>query len=115
MKKTLLIILGSALAAGAAIKAEPAFSQPHDVSAGANVSIVRTADLDLSTKAGQRQLERRLITASREVCGEASDSDLKGQNDVRRCREDVLSAARAKADEIVAGTSADSSFIIAAR
>jgi UrcA family protein len=115
MKKTLLIILGSALAAGAAIKAEPAFSQPHDVSAEANVSIVRTADLDLSTKAGQRQLERRLITAAREVCGEAFDSDLKGQNDVRRCREDVLFAARAKADEIVAGTRTHQNFVIAAQ
>lgn len=49
-------------------------------------SIVRTADLDLSSKSGQRTLDRRLSQAIAQVCGMASPSDLVGQNKVRNCR-----------------------------
>jgi UrcA family protein len=114
MKKTLLIIAGSALATGVAIRAAPALSQPADSSHEVNVSVVQTADLDLSTRAGQRLLDRRLATAAGEVCGEASDADLKGQNDVRQCRNEVLAAARAKANAILAGRS-DTTIVIASR
>lgn len=100
MKRTLLIIAGSALVTGLAIRAAPALSET--LAADTNVSIVRTADLDLSTNAGQRRLDQRLVIAAGEVCGEASDSDLKGQNDARQCRKDVLSVARARAHAIVA-------------
>ena len=111
MKKTLLIIASSALATGLLIKGAPALSQTLPVET--NVSIVRTADLDLSTRSGQRQLDRRLISAAGRVCGEASDADLKGKNDVRQCREEVLSTARAKADAIVAARSTDRSIVVA--
>lgn len=115
MKKTLLIILGSALATSAAIKAAPAFSQPTVMPADTNVSIVRTADLDLLTAADQRRLDQRLVIAAGEVCGHASDADLKGQNDVRKCRKDVLSAARARASAIIAGAEGDRAIIVAAQ
>lgn len=49
--------------------------------------IVHTADLDLTSVTGQRSLDRRLVEAVNEACGSASDSDLAGSNDVRRCRE----------------------------
>ena len=49
-------------------------------------SIVRTADLVLASQAGQRALDRRLAIAIADVCGTASDADLVGQNEVRRCR-----------------------------
>ena len=105
MKKTLLIIAGSALVTGVAIRAAPALSQALPVDT--NVSVVRTADLNLASNAGQQALDRRLVIAAGEVCGEASDSDLKGQNDVRQCRNDVLAAARSKARTIVAAKSGD--------
>ena len=112
MKKTLLIIAGSALVTAVAIKATPALAQtpPPDT----NVSIVRTADLDLSTQSGQRQLDRRLLSAANEVCGEASDADLKGQNEARECRKDVLAEARAQAQSIAAATG-DATIVIASR
>ena len=96
MKQALLIILGSALVSGAAIKAAPALAQ--DVA----TSIVRTADLDLASAVGKRTLEQRLSTAARDVCGTASDADLEGKNQVRRCRDEVLARGRAQRDEILA-------------
>jgi UrcA family protein len=115
MKKTLMIILGSALATGVAIKAAPALSQPAAVPAQTNVSIVRTADLDLSTSVGQRRLEQRLAIAAGEVCGKASDSDLKAQNEVRKCRKDVLSAARARSSAMIASAPGEVRIVVAAQ
>jgi UrcA family protein len=111
MKEALKIILGSALVTAALIKGVPALAETPGQT---NVSIVRTADLDLSTRAGQRQLDRRLVIAAGEVCGEASDVDLKGQNDARNCRKEVLAAAREQAESIIAARS-DSTVVVASR
>jgi UrcA family protein len=97
MKKTLGIILTSFLATAAVIKAAPAFAE-H--SPAQNMSIVHTGDLNLSTEAGRRHLDERLVIAAREVCGSASDVDLAGKNQVRQCRADVLAKARTDAEEI---------------
>ena len=105
------IIIASALITTAAIKAAPALAEPvaaQDV----NVSIVRTADLDLSTQAGRKALDHRLVHAAREVCGTASDVDLAGQNKVRACRKNVLTDARAKGDQLA---SRGAAITIAAR
>ena len=93
------IIIASALITTAAIKAVPALAEPV-AAQDLNVSIVRTADLDLSTETGRRALDHRLVNAAREVCGTASDIDLAGQNKVRACRENVLTDARAKSNEL---------------
>ena len=93
------IIIASALITTAAIKAVPALAEPvaaQDI----NVSIVRTVDLDLSTQAGRRALDHRLVHAARDVCGTASDVDLVGQNKVRACRVNALTDARAKGNEL---------------
>lgn len=92
MKQTLKIILASALITVAAIKAapalaEPAFDRPH-------VVVVHTGDLDLGAADGRRLLDVRLARAATEVCGAASSADLAGKNQVRRCRDEVLEAAR---------------------
>lgn len=108
MKQTLRIILASFLATAAVIKAVPALAEPAQPNV--NVSIVRTADLDLSTNAGRHQLEQRLVIASREVCGTASDFDLEGKNEVRACRDKVLTRAHADRDQLLA--SADHSVSI---
>jgi UrcA family protein len=109
MKQALKIILGSALVTAALIKGVPALAETPTHT---NVSVVRTADLDLSSQSGQRQLDRRLVIAAGEVCGDASDVDLKGLNDARRCRAEVLAAARTKAESILAARS-DAAIVIA--
>ena len=93
------IIIASALITTAAIKAVPALAEPV-TGPDVNVSIVRTADLDLSTETGRRALDHRLVNAAREVCGTASDVDLAGKNKVRACRENVLADAREKGNEL---------------
>lgn len=97
MKDTLKIIAISALATAAVIKAVPAYSEPAPVQ---SVSIVRTADLDLSTTGGRAALDHRLVLAAFEVCGTAADVDLSGQNQVRACRLSVLAQARAHGREL---------------
>ena len=97
MKQSLKIILFSALATAAALKAVPALAEPLPAQ---NVSIVHTSDLDLASKAGRGALDHRLITAAFEVCGTASDVDLAGQNKVRACRVDVLAKARAESRQL---------------
>ena len=99
MKETLKIILVSALATAALIKAVPAFAED---AGGTNVSIVRTADLDLSTTAGRRLLDQRIAVAARAVCAGASTSDLKAVNAADDCREDVAAKARAMVENRLA-------------
>jgi UrcA family protein len=108
------IVIASALITAAAIKAVPALAEPsagQDVS----VSVVRTADLDLASSSGQRQLDQRISFAAREVCGAASDSDLEGKNDVRTCRKNVRAIARAKAGALIAGAGNDREIVVAAQ
>jgi UrcA family protein len=111
MKQALKIIIGSALVTAAVIKAVPALAETNPPQ---NVSIVRTADLDLSSDKGRRQLDQRLVVAAREVCGTASDVDLAGQNAARQCRVNVLADARAKSGALVASRGGDRTILIAA-
>ena len=94
MKETLKIILASALATAALIKAVPAFAEP---AAESSVSVVRTADLDLSSAAGKRLLEQRIVIAAKAVCDGASAVDLKARNAADECRDDVIAKARTAA------------------
>ena len=114
MKQTLLIVLGSALITGAAIKAVPALAQEPEQAT--NVSLVRTADLDLRSADGQRKLDHRLVNAAREVCGQASDVDIAGKNEVRRCRNETLASVRSQRDAMFAAAQRGASIaVIAAR
>ena len=97
MNTSLKIAIGSFLAAAAVIKGAPALAEPAQPQ---NVSIVRTADLDLSSETGRRHLEQRLIGAARDVCGTASDVDLEGKNEVRACRSEVLDKARSQGEQL---------------
>lgn len=106
------IILTSALITAAVIKGVPALAEAAPAQ---TISIVRTADLDLSTRDGREALDKRLVTAANDVCGAAADVDLAGRNDVRLCRKDVLAQARAKTDAIAAGRTAERTILIAAR
>lgn len=97
MKSPILIALGAGLVTAAAIRAAPALAEPVAV----HVSIVRTIDLDLATGEGWRRLDHRLAVAASEVCGTASDADLIGKKNARRCREDALARAKTQRDRLM--------------
>ncbi|MFL6760887.1 UrcA family protein [Sphingomonas sp.] len=106
--KTFKITLSVFLVTAALIKGAPALAQAAPVQ---NFSIVRTADLDLSSGVGRAALDHRLVTAAYEVCGTPSDADLVGKNAARACRADVLATARAESAQLA---SRGSSILIAA-
>ena len=107
---TLKITLSAFLITAGILKGAPAVAETAPPQ---NVSIVHTADLDLSNKAGRDALDRRLVTAAFEVCGTASDVDLAGKNKVRQCRTDVLAKARADSEQLA--SSGGPIFIAAGR
>jgi UrcA family protein len=74
---------------------------------------VAVADLDLATDAGRIALDRRLVHAVIEVCGDASNVDLAGKNDVRDCRTRTLAAARSATEQRLAARSSDAIRIAA--
>ena len=93
-----------------ALLATPALAQPPATA----TSIIRLADLDLASQAGQRALNRRLSIAIAEVCGTASDADLVGQNEVRRCRVATRARVANDRDQRIAASSGNA-IVIAAR
>ncbi len=97
MKNALKIVLASALLTAGASRAAPALAEPVVA-----VRVIRTGDLDLSTEAGRRQLDVRVAQAAREVCGVASDADLRGGNAVRQCRKQVTANAAGGVAKIIA-------------
>jgi UrcA family protein len=105
------IAIGSFLVTAAVLKAAPALSEPVQRQ---NAVVVETADLDLSTDAGRRQLDHRLIHAASEACGSPSDADLAGKNAARECRKDVLAKARARGDLLTAGAAEEKGILVAA-
>jgi UrcA family protein len=89
------------LASLLAFSATPALAEPPVIA----TTIVQTADLDLSSQAGQRALDQRLAQAAKEVCGTASDVDIAGKNDVRHCRVETLASLSAERDQRIANAS----------
>ena len=85
-----------------AFSATPALAEAPAIA----TSVVQTADLDLSSQSGQRALDRRLNQAVNEVCGTASDADIAGKNDVRRCRVETLASLSDERDQRIAAASA---------
>jgi UrcA family protein len=108
MMKSFKIALTAFVITAGVIEGAPALAQDGPQ----NVSIVRTADLDLTSEAGRAQLDHRLVTAAYEVCGEASDVDVSGKNAVRACRTDVLAKARSEGQRLA---SRGAAIIVAAR
>ena len=84
-----------------ALAATPAMAEPIIMT-----SKVEIADLDLSTAKGQRALDLRLNQAAREVCGTASEVDVAGKNEVRRCRIETLARVSGERDQRIARASA---------
>jgi len=97
MFKTFKIALTAFLITGGLIKGAPTMAEPITQQ---NVTIVHTSDLDLSSNAGRKELDHRLVNAAIDVCGSASTADLAGKNKVRACRADVLAKARSEGEEL---------------
>jgi UrcA family protein len=85
-----------------AFTATPALADPITVT-----STVQIADLDLSSAKGQRALDSRLVRAVKDVCGSASDVDVAGKNEVRRCRSETLAALATERDQRIARASGE--------
>ena len=68
------------------------------VAAEPEARVIVVADLDLATPIGKRQFDVRVARAAIDLCGEASDIDLAGKNDVRACRDSVLAQAAQQRD-----------------
>lgn len=102
MKRSFYIALVSALLTAGLIKAAPALAQTPVQQGELAVTLVHTADLDLLTDSGRRQLDRRIANAAREVCGAASDVDIEGKNDIRECRSETIAQARLQKDSLLA-------------
>ena len=108
MRKTSIFAL--AIVASAATLTPTAGQALEPVTA---TSIVRTADLDLSSDSGQRELDRRIVQAAREVCGEASNVDLEGKNAARACREEAVAAVDSQREQLLAAARAGSPILVA--
>lgn len=85
-----IINIAALLAATAAI---PAFAQDN---AGQRSFSVHYADLDLTSDAGIRTLDRRIRNAASAACGIPSSADPDGKRAVKQCRADVRESAYAQ-------------------
>lgn len=112
--KAINIILTSFVIATGVIKAAPALAESTSPAIELNVSLVRTADLDLGSSDGQRKLDQRLANAAREVCGTASDVDIEGKNDVRKCRDLTIANAKGQRDLALAAAGRDATIAVTA-
>ena len=74
---------------------------------------VSHADLDLASDAGRSELNRRIGLAVRNACGSASDANLKGKNEVRRCRALTYKHISAQTEVAVAAARRPSSTLFA--
>lgn len=100
-------ILFAALAA--ASLATPVFAQKSAT------RVVTSADLRLDRERDVRKLDRRIGLAVREACGEAADYDVRGKNEVSRCRKKAAASVAAERDRLVAIARAGSGTAVAAR
>lgn len=69
------------------------------VSLSAPVSWV---DLDLTHPAGQAQLDRRIATAAKRLCGSTRGSSLRERADTRRCLREAMATAAPQRERVVA-------------
>ena len=104
MKHSILYALFSALVTALILALTPTPVHAQSANAPAEVRLVPTSDLNLTTEAGQRQLEQRVVRAAREVCGQASDADPAGKNQIRKCRENAIARASSQGEELVAAS-----------
>jgi UrcA family protein len=63
---------------------------------------IRYGDLDLSSSAGVRALDRRIFNAASAYCGTASSADPRGREKVEDCRADIRASVDTQRKEVIA-------------
>ena len=58
-------------------------------------------------------LDRRIVQAAIEVCGDASNVNLEGKNAVRQCRDDTIAQAASQREQLLAAARSGSPIIVA--
>ena len=94
--KTLLVfaaLLGASTTAPAL--AEDAGTSQQQIS-------IRYGDLDLSSSAGVRALDRRIFNAASAYCGTASSADPRGRDKVEECRADIRASVQSQRSDLIA-------------
>ncbi|MFN7177470.1 MAG: UrcA family protein [Thermaurantiacus sp.] len=79
--------------------------------APARTVAVQTADLNLSTPAGQRTLDRRIRSAVKEVCGDPSSLVRGGRQTAMECRAETLAAVAQQRGRMVAAATGQAAFV----
>lgn len=90
--------------------ASPSIAQP-----AADRIAVSTAGLDLSTPAGVRALDLRILHAASALCGTPSSADPRGAARADQCRADARAAAAVERDRLVRLAAGSSATIVASR
>jgi UrcA family protein len=90
----LIVVLNAVQFAGPAL----ANSSDQDIRRG----VVQTAGLDLSSEAGVRTLDRRILQAASSLCGSPSFADALGQKKFRKCRDDARAAVAEQRSSAIA-------------
>ena len=92
-----------AILAAAALGAAAVFAVPAAAETPAAVA-VEYADLDLSTKAGQDQLERRIDSAARSACGmdKVRTGRLTATTGVRQCYQQTKASVHEQVAQMIA-------------
>lgn len=90
----------TAAAFAVALFVVPASAQPAH--ADMKTQAISYADLDLGTEAGVKALDQRIRAAVKAACGIASDADLEGQNELRRCRAEATARAELQRSQAMA-------------
>jgi UrcA family protein len=110
--KTILILAAAAsvLAAGLSAPAQaesPAFETRS--------AVVNVSELDLSSEAGVRALDRRIGAAARHACGIPSSADPEGLRKAKACRADAIQSAAEQRSRAISAARARSSATASAR
>jgi UrcA family protein len=99
----------------AALLAAPIATSAFAETPAEHSRIVSYADLDLSRAGDVRKLDGRIGRAIAEVCGSASEADLEGRNEVRRCRAFVRESLSAGRNQALAAAREPAQVAIASR
>ena len=75
--------------------------------------VISHADLDLTTSAGRRTLDLRVLHAARTACGTPSPADPRGRANVEKCVEEARAAAAAQRDAAIALASGQFQAVLA--
>jgi len=110
--KTFHIVAALAVTLSAAFTSSPSIAQAP---ASSERVVVSYSDLDLSSQAGVRTLNRRILTAVQAACGRPSDSDPHGKNVISECRHRNFDQASSQARRVIEMANRDAPALFAGR